>query len=527
MDLTPVPIRGRKRKHAASLITEKLKFNSTTPATSSRSSSASRSKRLLKSKKKKDTTPAMPTLQGLPQELLEMIFLHSMNIALPQSSPSLGRRLSSRAVILEFTMRSFFRTVDHTTVHRDRKKTSEPTLQSELLACRFFTWDFFLAYVQRAHDAMIKLRGKAWEKTGVEVKGVKEFDGLWPFQFTKIPYLGFAEGFHVPEKLLHGPWTTGKSSLLYVLVSLNGEIDWKGSLSGEMAKIGMREAIREGSEHAVASLAVLLGVPRAITTDMLRYAVVKCGCDINILRHLLFNAQILARDTSKDVLDFHDPKLWAWAEVHGEKGEVLKDMLRKADAFDLEFYFEDQADWRQIVSFPYGGSKFDTRTGFIEIVRELLINLISHTDEMGDATITTSQWRLVEVGRVVLFNEGEYEGRLAAVVEIIDHKRVLVDGPSKDAPVPRQEIALAKLSLTPIVIPKLPRATGVGHVAKKWEEAKVDQKFNESAWAKKRAAMQKRRGLNDFERFKVMKMRKQARYEVQKTFAKIRSSAKA
>ena len=43
---------------------------------------------------------------------------------------------------------------------------------------------------------------------------------------------------------------------------------------------------------------------------------------------------------------------------------------------------------------------------------------------MGDAEITTSAWRLVEVGRVVLFNEGQYEGRLAAIVEIIDHKRV-------------------------------------------------------------------------------------------------------
>ncbi|KAB2103434.1 hypothetical protein AG0111_0g8242 [Alternaria gaisen] len=151
----------------------------------------------------------------------------------------------------------------------------------------------------------------------------------------------------------------------------------------------------------------------------------------------------------------------------------------------------------------------------------------AHTDEMGDAEITTSAWRLVEVGRVVLFNEGPFEGRLAAIVEIIDHKRVLIDGPSEKAPIPRQEVALAKLSLTPIVIPKLPRASGVGHVAKKWEEHKVQQKFDESAWAKKRAAMQKRRGLNDFERFKVMKMRKQARFEVQKTFAKIRASAKA
>lgn len=43
---------------------------------------------------------------------------------------------------------------------------------------------------------------------------------------------------------------------------------------------------------------------------------------------------------------------------------------------------------------------------------------------MGDADITTSQWRLVELGRVVLFGTGPYEGRLATIVEIIDHKRV-------------------------------------------------------------------------------------------------------
>lgn len=51
-------------------------------------------------------------------------------------------------------------------------------------------------------------------------------------------------------------------------------------------------------------------------------------------------------------------------------------------------------------------------------------NSRSTINEMGDATITTSAWRLVEVGRVVLFNEGVYEGRLATIVEIIDHKRV-------------------------------------------------------------------------------------------------------
>jgi large subunit ribosomal protein L14e len=45
---------------------------------------------------------------------------------------------------------------------------------------------------------------------------------------------------------------------------------------------------------------------------------------------------------------------------------------------------------------------------------------------MGDADIKASQWRLVEVGRIVLVARGPHEGRLAAIVEIIDHKRVRI-----------------------------------------------------------------------------------------------------
>ncbi|KAF2083601.1 hypothetical protein K490DRAFT_60344 [Saccharata proteae CBS 121410] len=148
---------------------------------------------------------------------------------------------------------------------------------------------------------------------------------------------------------------------------------------------------------------------------------------------------------------------------------------------------------------------------------------------MGDVEVKASQWRLVEVGRVVLFAQGEYEGRLAAIVEIIDHKRVLVDGPAstKEKSVPRHAAPLSHLSLTPIVISKLPRAAGNGVVKKCWEASEVEKKFSESAWAKNKDRIAKRRALTDFERFKVMRLRKQARYEVQKNFAKIRASAKA
>ena len=46
---------------------------------------------------------------------------------------------------------------------------------------------------------------------------------------------------------------------------------------------------------------------------------------------------------------------------------------------------------------------------------------------MGDANITSSQWKLVEVGRIVLIQGGPFNGKLAAVVEIIDHKRVCAE----------------------------------------------------------------------------------------------------
>jgi large subunit ribosomal protein L14e len=43
---------------------------------------------------------------------------------------------------------------------------------------------------------------------------------------------------------------------------------------------------------------------------------------------------------------------------------------------------------------------------------------------MGDAEIKATTWRLVEVGRVALIHGGPSDGKLATIVEIIDHKRV-------------------------------------------------------------------------------------------------------
>lgn len=105
--------------------------------------------------------------------------------------------------------------------------------------------------------------------------------------------------------------------------------------------------------------------------------------------------------------------------------------------------------------------------------------------------------------------------------------QVLVDGPSTDSKtaVPRQAIALAKLVLTPIVLEKLPRGARTGVVKAQWEKAGIEAKWQQSAWAKKRAQLERRRALTDFERFKVMRFKKQARFEVRKALAKVKASA--
>ncbi len=60
---------------------------------------------------------------------------------------------------------------------------------------------------------------------------------------------------------------------------------------------------------------------------------------------------------------------------------------------------------------------------------------------------------------------------------------------------------------------------------KLWEKHEIDAKWAESSWAKKREQQDRRKNLSDFERFKVMRLKKQARFETLKAHAKVKASA--
>lgn len=104
--------------------------------------------------------------------------------------------------------------------------------------------------------------------------------------------------------------------------------------------------------------------------------------------------------------------------------------------------------------------------------------------------------------------------------------QALVDGPSSDPKLatPRGVAHFSKALLTPIVI-KLPRGARTPTVKKAWDAAEVEAKWNETNWAKKQLQQERRQSLTDFDRFKLMRLKKQRRFEERKALAKIKAAA--
>ncbi|KAI6182201.1 60S ribosomal protein L14 [Aphelenchoides bicaudatus] len=130
--------------------------------------------------------------------------------------------------------------------------------------------------------------------------------------------------------------------------------------------------------------------------------------------------------------------------------------------------------------------------------------------------------KFVEIGRVAFIASGKNEQKLAVIVDVVDGNRVLLDGPSSG--VARGVRNLKDLHLTKYKIP-----IRVGQRTKKvqqaYDEAKINDAWNKSSWAQKLQKRKLRAGLNDFERFKVSRVKQLRNRVIAKEFAKLRKSA--
>ena len=109
----------------------------------------------------------------------------------------------------------------------------------------------------------------------------------------------------------------------------------------------------------------------------------------------------------------------------------------------------------------------------------------------------------MQVGRVARINYGPQEGKLVTIVDVLNDKRVLVDGEA----VSRQLIPVRRLQLTAQVV-KIGRGARTGKLRKIIAKENVAKKFSESQLGKSFAKQQRRQNLTDFERYKVLVLRR-------------------
>jgi large subunit ribosomal protein L14e len=124
--------------------------------------------------------------------------------------------------------------------------------------------------------------------------------------------------------------------------------------------------------------------------------------------------------------------------------------------------------------------------------------------------------RFVEIGRVAMINFGQDFGKLCVIVNIVDTRRVLVDGP--ETGVSRQVIGLKRLSLTDMKVPILQGARP-GTVKAAMKKANIVSEFATSQLGKKLALQATRAAATDFDKFKIMVAKKTRSAEIRKKLA--------
>eukprot|EP00462_Mataza_sp_D1_P001376 CAMPEP_0175093454 /NCGR_PEP_ID=MMETSP0086_2-20121207/3026_1 /TAXON_ID=136419 /ORGANISM="Unknown Unknown, Strain D1" /LENGTH=135 /DNA_ID=CAMNT_0016366427 /DNA_START=27 /DNA_END=434 /DNA_ORIENTATION=- len=127
----------------------------------------------------------------------------------------------------------------------------------------------------------------------------------------------------------------------------------------------------------------------------------------------------------------------------------------------------------------------------------------------------------IEIGTVCCINYGPNAGKICVVLDVMDSNKVLADGPTSG--VERGLVSLRHLSITPIKV-QVPRGAKTATLDKLMKKQEIDTKWSQTSWAKKLAKQATRANLSDFDRFKVMCLRKKRSTVVGKALAKLKKA---
>jgi len=131
----------------------------------------------------------------------------------------------------------------------------------------------------------------------------------------------------------------------------------------------------------------------------------------------------------------------------------------------------------------------------------------------------------VNIGRVVLINHGDDNGKLATIIDIIDQNRALVDGPVEVTGVNRQQINFKSLALTPLQV-KIGRNPRPSTLSAALQKAKVLEQWKTSTWAKRLQQQKIRANMTDLDRFRGMILHKKRQHLINREMAKLKKEGK-
>lgn len=129
---------------------------------------------------------------------------------------------------------------------------------------------------------------------------------------------------------------------------------------------------------------------------------------------------------------------------------------------------------------------------------------------------------LVQVGRVVMITAGKDANKLAVILDILNQNNVLISNPTSG--VERQLIHTNKIRLTKFRISSVLRNQRESKLSKKIQEYKLVEKFGETKLGKVVKQSSIRKNLSDFDRFKVMVLKRQMNMKIREHINKNKKS---
>ena len=129
--------------------------------------------------------------------------------------------------------------------------------------------------------------------------------------------------------------------------------------------------------------------------------------------------------------------------------------------------------------------------------------------------------RFIEVGRVCYVRLGEYAGKTCVVVDLVDQKHLLVDGPTTG--VPRCVMRLNQVAITDLKI-TIPRGCKSKKVRCELTKEDISTKFLSTGLSLKAEAQKSKSALGDFDRFKIRVSKTAHNRKVRTTVRKLKKS---